>query len=114
LDHFKDVAAPVYDFGLTMPANFINPVAPIELLLGIGERVLEIEKAVVEGQGVKEIRVLLRDGDAAEQIVETAKKEVADFIVMGRRGLGAVQGILMGSVSAKVSHLAEATVVSVT
>ena len=114
LDKFKPLAPPVYDFGLTMPAGMIHPTAPMELLVEVGRRVLETEKAVIEGQGVKTVQSLVADNDAANAILDVVGKENADFVVMGRRGLGALQGVFSGSVSTKVSHLAAATVVTVT
>jgi nucleotide-binding universal stress UspA family protein len=114
LDRFKPIAPPVYDFGLTLPAGVIHPVAPTELLVELGRRILETEKAAIEGQGVKTVEPIIADADAAKKILEVAEKEKADFVVIGRRGVGALQGIVSGSVSTKVSHLASATVVSVT
>jgi nucleotide-binding universal stress UspA family protein len=114
LDRFKPIAPPVYDFGLTMPAGVIHPVAPTELLVEIGRRILEAEKAAIQGQGVKIVDSVIADDDAANKILEVAQKERADFVVLGRRGVGALQGMLSGSVSTKVSHLAPATVVTVT
>lgn len=113
-DKFKPAAPPVYDFGLTMPAGVVHPVAPTDLLFEVGRCILETAKSAIEGQGVKDIESVISDDDAAKGILETARKEQVDFVVMGRRGLGALQGMLAGSVSTKVSHLAPATVVSVT
>jgi nucleotide-binding universal stress UspA family protein len=114
LEKFKPIAPAVYDFGLTVPTGVMNPVASTELLVEVGRRILETEKDVIEGQGVKNIDLVMEDDDAASKILEITKKEKADFVVMGRRGLGALEGMLSGSVSTKVSHLAQATVVSVT
>lgn len=41
-----------------------------------------------------------------------AENQDADCIVMGRRGLGDVSGLLLGSVSRKVGHLTERTLVT--
>lgn len=114
LEKFKHVAPPVYDFGLTVPPNVLHPVASTGLLVLIGQRLVETERRVIEEQGVKDVATLIEDGDVAQKVLEVAAKESADFIVMGRRGVGALGGLLSGSVSTKVSHLAEATVVSVT
>jgi nucleotide-binding universal stress UspA family protein len=114
LAKLKPIAPAVYDFGLTMPASIIHSSAPTDLLVEIGRCILETEKAVVQGQGVKTVELLMADDDAATKILEIAKNESADFIVMGRRGLGALEGVLSGSVSTKVSHLAPGTVISVT
>jgi nucleotide-binding universal stress UspA family protein len=45
-------------------------------------------------------------GHVAKNIVETAAQLNSDLIVMGSRGLSDVQGILLGSVTHKVMHLA--------
>lgn len=52
------------------------------------------------------------DPSAADAIVYYAKKHDADLIVMGRRGLGALRGML-GSVSSGVLHDADAPVLTV-
>ena len=108
-------AAPaVYDFGLAIPANMINPVAPMGLVAEIAQRILDREKAAIASRGVESVACRIADGDAAERIVETAKLEEAGLIVMGRRGLGAIHGLLVGSVSTKVGHMTSVAIVSVT
>ena len=52
-------------------------------------------------------------GDPAEAILELARREKADAIVLGRRGRGRLSRLLMGSVSQKVASLAPCTVVVV-
>lgn len=49
-------------------------------------------------------------GDPAVQIVKMAEKENYQLIVMGSRGLGAIKGIVMGSVSYKVLQLSHCPV----
>ncbi len=44
-------------------------------------------------------------GDAAEVIVQFAKEKQCDQIVVGSRGFGAVEGLLLGSVANKVMQL---------
>jgi nucleotide-binding universal stress UspA family protein len=43
-------------------------------------------------------------GDPAEVIVDAAKEAGADLIVVGTRGLGTAERVLLGSVSTKVLH----------
>ena len=43
------------------------------------------------------------EGPPAEKIVETAKTESFDLIVMGSRGLGGIKEFILGSVSDKVA-----------
>jgi nucleotide-binding universal stress UspA family protein len=47
------------------------------------------------------------------RILDYAEREDANLIVMGSRGLGDLKGLLVGSVSHKVSHMASCTVVTV-
>jgi nucleotide-binding universal stress UspA family protein len=49
----------------------------------------------------------------AERLLGYAHDHGIDLIVMGRRGLGPMRGLLMGSVSVKASSLAECPVVTV-
>ncbi|MBW2428565.1 MAG: universal stress protein [Deltaproteobacteria bacterium] len=55
----------------------------------------------------------LLEGPEAESILKAAKTSQADLIVMGTRGLGAVKGLLIGSVSRKVIHYATCPVMVV-
>ncbi len=52
-------------------------------------------------------RGVAAEGDPVEAILESAERERADLIVMGRRGLGRLQGLLVGSVSERVARHAE-------
>lgn len=54
-----------------------------------------------------------RLGDPAETIVTFADELGCDSIVMGCRGLGALSGLALGSVTRKVLHLARVPVVCV-
>ena len=52
-------------------------------------------------------------GDAAEEIVALATELHNDQIVMGTHGRGALQGLLMGSTTTQVIHLAKVPVLLV-
>lgn len=47
----------------------------------------------------------VRVGPVAETVVRHAEERGCDQIIMGTRGLGTVQGLLLGSVAMKVVHL---------
>ena len=61
-------------------------------------------KRILKEAGV-EAKLLLREGDPADEIVRVAKDEGYDLIVVGHRGLSPVKAFLLGSVSNRVvSH----------
>ena len=55
----------------------------------------------------------LKEGLEMESILMVAENCAADLIVMGTRGLGAVKGLLVGSISRKVIHYAACPVMVV-
>ena len=57
-----------------------------------------------------EFKPIARAGRTATTIAEIAREEGVGQIVMGTRGLGGVQGLLLGSVATQVIHLAEVPV----
>jgi nucleotide-binding universal stress UspA family protein len=52
-------------------------------------------------------------GDYADEILDMAEAEEASMIVMGRRGLGRLREVLLGSVTQKVLHATDRTLVIV-
>lgn len=55
----------------------------------------------------------LLEGPAAERIISVAEARQADLIVLGTRGMGSFKGLLLGSVSNKVTHRAPCPVMVV-
>ncbi|MHA1154450.1 MAG: universal stress protein, partial [Alphaproteobacteria bacterium] len=85
--------------------------APLEVLEYIAGNVLADAEAAVRAKGVAEVEVVVEQGDTARHILDKAAQSGADMIVMGSRGLGGLEGLLMGSISQKVSHHARCTCV---
>ena len=86
---------------------------PDDVLNEVGELILNNARTRAESKGVTEITTRILDGAPADMIVAAAENENADLIVMGSRGLGNLAGLLMGSVSHKVSHMSTCTCVTV-
>ena len=68
---------------------------------------------LAEERGCPKAEATVEIGDPAQAIVDVANGFDADAIVMGRRGTGNVSGLFLGSVSTKVSHLSDRTVITV-
>jgi nucleotide-binding universal stress UspA family protein len=81
----------------------------VRLHLEASERAMLSAKALLADAGVR-FKGTLRVGGAAEQILKAARETPCDAIVMGTRGLGALAGLLLGSVATKVVQLAKAPV----
>lgn len=79
----------------------------------VGQRILADGKSTAKQNGAKNIDIVAVDGDAAEQIIAQVRKTNIDLIVIGTRGLGDLKGLLVGSVSHKVSQLASCPCLSV-
>ncbi len=85
----------------------------IEELDYIGKYVLSSVANICQRKGVTKVERRVEEGNPAKVIIKAADDSNVDMIVMGNRGLSDLQGILVGSVSHKVSHLAKCTCVTV-
>jgi nucleotide-binding universal stress UspA family protein len=85
----------------------------LEELDYIGKYVLSNVALICQDNGVTKVSKRVEEGNPAKTILKIADDVQADMIVMGNRGLSDFQGMLVGSVSQKVSHLAKCTCVTV-
>ena len=84
-----------------------------DLRQSTANEILRRAEETAAAAGAKGIEKRIEEGAPATRILERAKAAGVDLIVMGSRGLGDLKGLLLGSVSHKVSHLAECTCVTV-
>jgi nucleotide-binding universal stress UspA family protein len=77
-----------------------------------GRELLAAVVDTLKGYGIAAVPVLQR-GDAATQILEYIKEQKIDLTVSGSRGLTEIQSWLMGSVSRKLVHYSECSVLVV-
>lgn len=98
---------------LGMGAVFALPPIPDNTMRKIAEEILVPARELAASHGVTDVETEILDGDPANCILEAAEADGADLIVLGMRGLGEVAGMLVGSVSYKVNHLAPCTCITV-
>ena len=79
----------------------------------LGHRMLDDVAETLGGKGVEEVSTELLDGNPANCILALAERVGADLIALGSRGMGDLKGLLLGSVSHRVSQLAECTCLTV-
>lgn len=67
-----------------------------------------VDKAAAQlrARGVSKVHGVVDMGDPATQLIEIARRERPDMLVMGRRGRGRLTGLLLGSVTYKVAQTA--------
>lgn len=97
-----------------------NPYIPNDMVEGLrrahqlaAEEILEAAKAKICDLDASCDIHLMREGDAAEEILRYADEIDADLIVMGSRGLSTFGKLLLGSVSQKVINNATCSVLVV-
>ena len=81
----------------------------IEELRAKGMELLEGCKTQAIQSNVQ-VETLLEQGDYAHEIIEVAKRNDCDVIIMGSRGMSPIKELLLGSVSLKVMHHASCPV----
>ena len=65
----------------------------------------------VKEAGIKNVRIIRAEGNAAEKILQIAEDKKIDTIILGSRGLGTAKEFLLGSVSHNVIHHAKCSVI---
>lgn len=84
-----------------------------EALNTVGESIIHQAQRRARKQGANDIETVVTAGSPAKKIIEFADRSNADFIVMGSWGFRNLEGLLLGSVPHKVSHLAKQTCITV-
>lgn len=80
------------------------------VLSKIGEMILQRAAQRAREAGLGKVETLSANGDYADGILDAIDETSADLVVMGRRGLGKVRQLLLGSVSNKVVQQSGAAV----
>jgi len=83
------------------------------LVTNVAKNILAEAEEDARSKGLETVKTIAKSGPVARTIVDVAKRQKADLIVMGSRGLGTVEGFLLGSVSHKVVSLADCNVMTV-
>lgn len=84
-----------------------------EQIESAGKKVMEDATAVVKKAGAELGSSTLKFGDPKAVILEVVDGVGADLVVMGRRGLGSVGSLVLGSTSLRVAHDAPCAVLTV-
>jgi nucleotide-binding universal stress UspA family protein len=70
-------------------------------------------KDIAGDSGLQNVKTVVREGKPARTLLEYAKDNGIDLVVVGSRGIGELDASLLGSVSQKISLLSGCTVMIV-
>ena len=84
-----------------------------DVLRFVGEKTLKQAEQKAKSADVADVVKSVAVGDPASEIADFAKKSGADLIIIGTRGHSDLKGMFLGSVSRKVSNLADVNVMIV-
>ena len=94
-------------------ARILSSDAALAVRAEIARAQLQDSQQDALAKGVKSVEMRLGTGDAAKFILDAAKSEKADLIAIGSRGQSDFQGLIFGSTSHKVTHLASCSCLTV-
>lgn len=97
---------------LAVPMDGVTVGKGNEELEKVGDKVLAMAKEKLADYPY-ELQLCLEIGHPAERIIALSKKEKAEAIVIGSRGLSGIAEFFLGSVSSKVSQYADCPVLIV-
>lgn len=84
-----------------------------EIMKTHAKEIAERGAAIARESGCTKIRAFVKGGPTARTIVSFSQEHENDLIVMGSRGMGSIEGFLLGSVSHKVTSLSQCPVLVV-
>ena len=85
-----------------------------DVLKTAADRIMHGARDHAKSHGASVVQTVIRHGDPAKVIVAYCDESDVDLVVMGRRGLGDLAALLVGSVSHKVTHLTKCACMTVT
>jgi len=84
-----------------------------EMLESLSAETLKKAHDRARASGAPSIQLESRAGDVAETLIEIAKEKAVEAVVVGKRGAGRLERLLLGSVSRKLVNLAPLPVIVV-
>jgi nucleotide-binding universal stress UspA family protein len=125
LIHMAEVEHVIQPSVSNVPTNFEN--LPFSVTKTMGETAANSQRVLYQvadhivgraecdarEAGANNITTSVEIGQPADRIVAFSKKQDADLIITGRRGLGRMKSLLLGSTSHKISQLVNCSAMTV-
>ncbi len=84
-----------------------------EQVQAAGKAVIDKAIETAESMQIKPASTTIGNGTPSQEAVQAVKKNNADLIIVGRRGLGGLSSMLLGSTSQRIGHDADCAVMTV-
>jgi len=113
LVHTSQPQAVAYALGAVAGYHAVTTMPSDEEVEAAAKKVLDGGAEIVKELGLEIAQSHSDVGDPADRIIECANSCGADLIVTGRRGLGSLGALVLGSTTQRVNHLATCACLSV-
>lgn len=93
----------MYVVDKSIPLNLLDRKEYLQLLRKYGKKTIQKASAITKKRGI-DSKQIIKEGRVIKEIVNFAKKENCNLIVVGSKGLGATARFFLGSVSNKLAN----------
>ena len=93
----------------SLPLNLLDRKEYLKILKEFGNKSLIKAKKKVSDYGV-DSKIVIREGNIANEIVKIAKKEKCNLLIVGSKGLGKTLRFFLGSVSSKLANISPCSI----
>jgi len=107
--NFKAQLITLYVIDKSLTINFLDRKEYLTLLRKYGKKVLQKGQKITTSNGM-DSKQIIKEGNVVKEIINVAKNEKCNLIVVGSKGLGAALRFLLGSVSSKLANNAPCSV----
>ncbi|MBI5859342.1 MAG: universal stress protein [Nitrosarchaeum sp.] len=87
----------------SLPINLLDRKEYLEILRKFGNNALIKGKKIANDKGI-DSKIIMKEGNIANEIIKLAKNEKYNLIIVGNRGLGSATRFFLGSVSNKLAN----------
>ncbi|MDO8640535.1 MAG: universal stress protein [Nitrosarchaeum sp.] len=87
----------------SLSINLLDRKEYLEILRKFGNNILIKGKKITNDKGI-DSKIIIKEGNIANEIIKLAKNEKCNLIVVGSKGLGSTARFFLGSVSNKLAN----------
>lgn len=113
LVHVPHVETATFFLNLAVEYNEVITTPGFDEIEKAGQQVLDEALNIAADVGFEAVKTHMPHGDAATEILLYANEIEADLIITGRRGLGGVSSLVLGSTTQRINHLAKCACLSI-